>query len=861
MATRDSFMMTIRACKALLCAALIAWVPGLQADSPEPLLIPVGLPETAGLPDFVVASQQVRVNQRALRSPALSIQLPDGTVVIADRKFEVVDAVPGYRSWVGDLREGEGEVIVTARGAHFSAQIVVGEEQVYEIHRAVDGAESVFELVEMELGNLPPEDLGGVPDGVDGSEASASVAEPAAENVVQDLLVVYNQNACNKVGSCGQLETNIVNAVAAMNTAYAESGINITSNLVGMSLTNYSGTSTSQALSDLRMTTDGQMDEVHALRDQLGADLVAMIHDGDGCGIGYLGGSAAYAFSVTDYTCLGGNRTLSHEIGHNQGAHHDRITVANGGGSTPADSYNFGYRRCSNGSVDDLGSPYFRTIMSYSCGYARVGRYSNPNINYSGVPQGVDPALVTDPSTQQGGAWNARTLNESANYVAGFRQSASTQPPAAPSGLGASAQGPDTLVVSWSDNSNDETGFVLQSADSDPASGGSWSDLASLGAGSTSYMDTGLAPESTRWYRVRAYNSAGSSAFSNTGSATTDPLPSEVLDKALADNPGSGTVTGSYLDTRDSGAGYQTITETHAGGPKRRRKQSFDHAWEFDVFGGAGGVILTVNAWVSGSEGARFWYSTDGGATRVTMLTVDNSSPGADQTFPLPGGTSGPLLVGVSDAEQSNGEAVDSVYVDYLLITSYTEPASPPADPSSLAVTGWTSGSVDLSVTDNADNEWGLEFWRSTAILADCRTGTSVGTVAGSETPAGTVTFTDGSAAPDQTYYYWATAFNGGGDSGCSNVQQVTTDPAPALSISVSPYKVKGQQKVDLVWSASAAVEVYRDGVTPVSTLTINADGVSGTDNINAKGGGSYEYKICLVSDPGQCSAPQMAIF
>ena len=75
------------------------------------------------------------------------------------------------------------------------------------------------------------------------------------------------------------------------------------------------------------------------------------------------------------------------------------------------------------------------------------------------------------------------------------------------------------------------------------------------------------------------------------------------------------------------------------------------------------------------------------------------------------------------------------------------------------------------------------------------------------------------------------------------------------------PYKVKGQQKVDLVWSASAAVEVYRDGVTPDSTLTINADGVSGTDNINAKGGGSYEYKICLVSDPGQCSAPQMAIF
>jgi len=38
---------------------------------------------------------------------------------------------------------------------------------------------------------------------------------------------------------------------------------------------------------------------------------------------------------------------MKHEIGHNQGAHHDRQTVV--GGSNGA--YNYGYRRCSNGNA------------------------------------------------------------------------------------------------------------------------------------------------------------------------------------------------------------------------------------------------------------------------------------------------------------------------------------------------------------------------------------------------------------------------------------------------------------------------------------------------------------------------------
>jgi hypothetical protein len=63
------------------------------------------------------------------------------------------------------------------------------------------------------------------------------------------------------------------------------------------------------------------------------------------------------------------------------------------------------------------------------------------------------------------------------------------------------------------------------------------------------------------------------------------------------------------------------------------------------------------------------------------------------------------------------------------------------------------------------------------------------------------------------------------------------------FSLSAIGYKVKGLQKADLTWSGttSANVDVYRNDTLIVTTAN---DGFH-TDNINAKGGGSYTYKVC----------------
>ncbi len=93
----------------------------------------------------------------------------------------------------------------------------------------------------------------------------------------------------------------------------------------------------------------------------------------------------------------------------------------------------------------------------------------------------------------------------------------SSSVPNAPSNLSATAVSSSRINLSWQDNSDNESGFkIYQSTD-----GSSFSWLATKGANMTSYSNTGLQPNTTYYYRVRAYNGVGNSSNSNTASAKT----------------------------------------------------------------------------------------------------------------------------------------------------------------------------------------------------------------------------------------------------------------------------------------------------------------------------------------------------
>jgi len=96
----------------------------------------------------------------------------------------------------------------------------------------------------------------------------------------------------------------------------------------------------------------------------------------------------------------------------------------------------------------------------------------------------------------------------------------SVSPPAAPSNLIATAAGIDQIDLTWQDNSADEDGFKVESS---PNGTTGWTEIGTVGAGVTTYPDTGLVCDTTYYYRVLAYNTNGDSGTSNTDSATTDP--------------------------------------------------------------------------------------------------------------------------------------------------------------------------------------------------------------------------------------------------------------------------------------------------------------------------------------------------
>jgi hypothetical protein len=82
--------------------------------------------------------------------------------------------------------------------------------------------------------------------------------------------------------------------------------------------------------------------------------------------------------------------------------------------------------------------------------------------------------------------------------------------------------------------------------------------------------------------------------------------------------------------------------------------------------------------------------------------------------------------------------------------------------------------------------------------------------------------------------------------------------PSTGASLSVRAYKEKGNAKADLSWSGFTAttIDVYRNG----TKITTTANDGAMTDAINAKGNGTYTYRVCAAGTT-TCSNDAKAVF
>jgi peptidyl-Asp metalloendopeptidase len=603
----------------LISSALLAILlpaPAMAAPPPEVALMLESRRAVITLPEYARPGSAVsgRFNTHSLGASRVSVNLPNGRSLVAARMKET-RGNRGEVSWAGEFEGQPGSLLVMTLHRGQVAGFLHDGADIWELGTDPDGALVLFEVNEDAL----PREHDPIPVEAEADEHVYSLAEldsgsaTAADPAVQDLLLVYTPKAVQRAGSVATLETRMLNAVAAANAAYLASEVGIRLNVVGMVQTNYTETgSNSETLGRLRGTTDGHMDEIHSIRNQLGADLVAMISEDSGCGVAYVmtspsTGFASAAFSVTNQGCFS-NQTLAHEIGHNQGNGHDRNNAR-----SYAYPYSFGYRTCDN--IAPSNGQSFRTVMSYSCSGPRVNYFSNPYVYYNGAPMGV--AYETDPDNS---ADNARSMNNTAPIVASFRDAVSGAPPAAPSDLQGEVSASDRVSLSWRDNSSDETGFTVQRA----VNGGSYADRASLAANTTSFTDSGLSGGMTYSYRVRAWNGSGNSEFTNAVTLVTPaelpppppPSPAEV-------EPAPDMATVDWTDVAGE-SGYEVLRETRH--PKNGR-------WSGTTMSVPADVSTFSELLASGTY--RYAVRAVGPAGASEWVTATCSSCGSDGSFEI----------------------------------------------------------------------------------------------------------------------------------------------------------------------------------------------------------------------------------
>ena len=311
-------------------------------------------------------------------------------------------------SWAGPVQGTHGWVQMVLGQDGITATVTVGTEQ-YSIEPLGNGLHAVSRI---DQNKLPPEHT---PDNPSGVLDPAPPAEPmsakgpgegdvgiAAVSTI-NVLVVYTAAAAAATANVSSL---IQLAVDETNVSYVNSGVNINMVRVHTAQVTYneSGRSFSQHVSALRGTTDGLMDNVHTLRNTYAADVVVLVvNDSEACGIAStIKATATSAFAVAHYSCITGYYSFGHEVGHLQGARHDRFVD----GSTTPYAYGHGFIP---------STKTWRTIMAYgnNCSNCtRIQWWSSPLKTYPATGQVMGTAQYED---------NARVLNTTAATVAAFR--------------------------------------------------------------------------------------------------------------------------------------------------------------------------------------------------------------------------------------------------------------------------------------------------------------------------------------------------------------------------------------------------------------------------------------------------------
>lgn len=152
-----------------------------------------------------------------------------------------------------------------------------------------------------------------------------------------------------------------------------------------------------------------------------------------------------------------------------------------------------------------------------------------------------------------------RTFTEDVQPVVTTQPAAPTIP-AAPDAVATSDATQSAIMITWRDNSDDETGFDLQHSNDNVT----FEDLPDVGADVHSFFLTGLQSDTLKYFRVRAYNAAGASDWTQPVAGRT--LPPIIIPETGSVEGGTGhpTTVADGAKIIDPGADIAKLTGVNA---------------------------------------------------------------------------------------------------------------------------------------------------------------------------------------------------------------------------------------------------------------------------------------------------------
>ena len=374
-----------------------------------------------------------------------------------------------------------------------------------------------------------------------------------------------------------------------------------------------------------------------------------------------------------------------------------------------------------------------------------------------------------------------------------LHKGAVTLPPPAPSSLTATTQSASSIALQWSDNATNEDGYRVTRCTG--ASCTDFTQIAQLGANSTTHTDSGLTEATIYRYRITAYSVAGGASYSNVAEATTPQSAPPVL-TATAQSPA--TVALSWTGnanrvSRCSGSGCTTLVEiaqvsgntysdnSVAGGTLYRYRVALN------AFAPANVAEVTTPVASTPPVAPTAAFAKAQSTTSILLTWADNAT---DETGHRITRCAGSSCTNFADVALTGANATTYLDTNLTPATLYryriyaynnagssarsntaeattANPLAPPAAPTSLT-TGSTGLQVNLAWYDNAINELGYALERCTGDL--CTNFATLVTL-GPNVRA----YDDSAVVSNTTYRYRVRAFNDGGTSAYSNISAERT--------------------------------------------------------------------------------------